>query len=169
MSNPTTISIDSPKPAMSQAQTYEIIFSLLRTALLGLTDTITWCQSAETDLCNNLMEYIIEQGNFGRKRSKGSNVVMNTLAIKNLRELFCILQHRGKENWKACQKYTFLKPFAWIYQIVRYIHKGMEREKPLKQLREEYAQTAARDELLNNLQVARRSKGITTSDGKRFF
>ena len=135
---------------------------------LGLGKDITWCQNANPDLCERLMEYIMDQGNFGRKRSHGSNTAMNTFAIRNVKVLFNMLQQRGLVNFKACHKYSFLRPFAWIYQTFRYIHLALIREQPLKQLKEEYSQSSARDELLNGLGVVRRAKGFTAPDGTHF-
>lgn len=35
------------------------------------------------------------------------------------------MQHAGLTNWKLAQKYLLLRPFAWVYQICRYVCKGI--------------------------------------------
>lgn len=93
---------------------------------LGLREDITWCQEADPDLCHRLMEYIFNQGNFGRKQDKQ---IHNTVGVLDDldRDLnfFQLLHRRGCYNWKAVQKYPWLKAFAWLYQLCQYIRKAL--------------------------------------------
>lgn len=123
---------------------------------LGLREDITWCKAAEADLCGDLMAHILSQGNFGRKLPKGFNRTVNTLnTAKNLPALFRALQRRGCINWSAIQKRPWLKPFAWIYQIFRYIRRGIQLEHPLRHIRNAFAKEHQQDTLLDRLGVSR--------------
>ena len=104
---------------------------------LGLRQDITWCAGADERLCRQLMEYILSQGNFGRKTQTGANRATSFVgACKNIPSLFRILQHRGCINWKLIQKLPFLKPFAWLYQLLRYVVLGIRTRHPLQLLLE---------------------------------
>lgn len=86
---------------------------------LGMSqDGFTWCQCEEA-LCDELIEYLFEQGNFGRKmqgdESRGTQVLATKTSPVALLKHF---QKRGLINWKAAQEYKVLRPVAWIYQIV---------------------------------------------------
>ena len=122
---------------------------------LGLTKELEFMQEADVVLCNELMEYIMEQGNFGRKRGNQGNTAIQTLGINNIFSLWKILQEKGLQNWTATQTYPFLRPFAWIYQIGRYIHLGFKRKKPLKQLKDDYLMGKYQDDFFNRLGVTR--------------
>lgn len=94
---------------------------------LGLNRDITWCKDADDSLCQELFEYIMEQGNFGCKNmsmDRGAKVLSSR---KNSVEFFKLLQENGKHNWKTksgihvVERYPLLCPFAWIYQSYKYI------------------------------------------------
>ena len=87
---------------------------------LGLSDRITWCNKADDELADMLLIRILADGNFG----KGTPISEN--AIRQLRKKNAIgyLQMAGLVHWKAANKYPILRPFAWLYQIGRYVRKG---------------------------------------------
>ena len=93
---------------------------------LGLDESITWCKDASDDLCEELMTFIMSQGNFGVKRQDDK-------AVKVLSEyrtpiLFLKgMQKKGLSDWVLCQRYKFLRPFAWIYSAVeglKHLYRG---------------------------------------------
>lgn len=128
---------------------------------LGLREDLTWCKDAEEDLCRNLMEYILEQGNFGQKKGVDHNKTILVITATNNLPYFLKLLHRyGLHNWKAAQKYPWLKPFAGFYQVGRYIHLGLKRDKPLQSLWSDACQSRSQDELFDHLGVIRRGKGV---------
>jgi len=123
---------------------------------LGLRTDITWCAGADEDLCRQLMEYILCQGNFGRKTEHGSNLAAGVVhASRNPFALLKILQRRGCINWKAAERYPFLKPFAWLYQLVRYIRLGLSSKHPWKLLTGAISQSDSRALFLEELGVSR--------------
>jgi hypothetical protein len=123
---------------------------------LGLTKELSFCQTADPSLCDDLLQYIIDQGNFGRKRGRLHNSTTNMLTISDIPSFFITLQKRGLENWKITKKYSFLKPFAWIYQICRCIRLGLMRERPFKKLKEDYLKSKDQKIFLEQLGVTRR-------------
>ena len=125
---------------------------------LGLRTDIRWCAGADETLCQELMEYVLDQGNFGRKLQKGSNRAVTVLGAGNLRSLFGMLQHHGCNNWKAAKRFPILKPFAWLYQLGRYIVQGLRTKHPIQFLKTAAKRTKSKGEFLKSLGVRRISE-----------
>ena len=125
---------------------------------LGLREDITWCNDADEMLCQELMEYVLKQGNFGRKLQKGSNRAVTLLGANDLRTFFRILQYYGCSNWKAVKRYPILKPFAWLYQLVRYIIQGLRTKHPIQFLRTATKRAKTKGDFLEALGVRRKSE-----------
>ena len=67
--------------------------------------------------CDELMEYILANGNFGRKSGENGKIASVFLDMSNPIRMFKRLQFAGQLRWKVAKKYRVLRPFAWIYQI----------------------------------------------------
>lgn len=92
---------------------------------LDLNSDITWADDLDNmEICDELMEYILNHGNFGRKEAASTNTVSVLRAMKNPFKGIAYLQKTGCYTWKALKKHKWLKPFAWIYQIFRWINHG---------------------------------------------
>ena len=72
------------------------------------------------------MEYIFEYGNFGQKDLDNNTMVKVMSHGQGIIGFFRNLQSRGIKNWNAARKYPFLEPFSWIYQLFRYVNKGVQ-------------------------------------------
>ena len=84
---------------------------------LGLPES-EWSSCADDDVCQELMEYILQSGNFGNKRNYDNDAIQTVLYYTSgPLATIKLLQERGLVNWRSSQKYVFLRPFAWIYQI----------------------------------------------------
>ncbi len=82
---------------------------------LGLRcENINWCESAEEDICEDLMNFIMEQGNFGRKvlNEKTAKVISG---YRSPKRIISRLQEIGERKWGLLEKYPFLSPIAFIY------------------------------------------------------
>lgn len=96
---------------------------------LGLDQKkITWCRDVDDSLCEKLMNYIMEQGNFGRKVKEEDQGIKIIEKVRNPIQLFNALQKRGEINWKALQKYPKLRPFSWIYTSCMYMKKASRQD-----------------------------------------
>ena len=116
---------------------------------LGLSNRITWCKGADEELCKTLLESFLSSGNFGRKRESGIKVEKAVSYLK--RNGFRYLQHAGEFNWKAYHKHKWLKPFAWIYQIGRYVRQGLQTKREGKQIIEDIGRGKKRSDLYQKL------------------
>lgn len=89
---------------------------------LGLPNEITWCNSADKDVADQLLLRIMDEGNLGRDRAQ-SDFVKVSLKREGT---FKYLQRSGLKNWPLAQKYFVFRPFAWLYQLFRYTGKGID-------------------------------------------
>ena len=120
---------------------------------LGLPETITWCKTADEEVCEQLMENLLDSGNFGHKHGKGYSVEFATTNIKR-KGLFRWLQHAGEHNWKSYHKHHWLKPFCWLYQFFRYFKQVIKTGRSGKQLKADFDRSNERYELLKKLNIS---------------
>lgn len=117
---------------------------------------ISWCDSADDGLADELMEYILDNGNFGRKYSTGSRTTMSVMhKFRNPVSAFRYLTDGGMCHWKAAQKHKWLKMFAWIYQIGHLIRMGLKRDVKFDSFANELEQSHREADLLTRLGVTR--------------
>ena len=119
---------------------------------LGLPHAPKWCDGADRQTAEELLEMIMASGNFGSKVDrKGQSVKQGIVHYKHFG--FKRLQERGVANWKAAQKYPVLKPFAWIYQGFRVIGLGTKAFFSNKQGMKQIAEGSKKGDLLKRLGV----------------
>lgn len=119
---------------------------------LGLRqDTITWCADVDEHICEKLMNYIMEQGNFGYKVFEEDKGVKILEEVDNPIQFFVLLQKRGEDNWEYLQKHPWARPFAWIYMSCRYIHKAFKRKSPIRKMVTDIQGGNERKELFDDL------------------
>lgn len=127
-----------------------------------------WCADADIGLCDQLMEYVLACGNFGNKKTSDADISETAFTyIRTPKAWFGLLQKQGLTNWKATNKYRILKPFAWMYQLVRYASRGLKRDRALYKIREEYVAAKNKMALFDALGVKTATKGLVIyKDGK---
>lgn len=119
-----------------------------------------WCAAADEEICRQLMEYVIGNGNFGNKRTDDSSITESVIAYaRTPGATFRLLQKQGLVNWKAAQKYKLLRPIAWIYQAGRYVIKGIRRDDAFAKLKTEYDVARKRVAMFDSLGVSKSSEG----------
>ena len=118
---------------------------------LGLPEKeITWCRDADEQLCSELLEYLFECGNFGRKLGANNTVMAVFSKGKGINSFFVNLQKSGENTWKALEKHPGLKPFAWGYQSIRLISRGIQQVTP-KDLIRDLKSSKRRNKLMEQL------------------
>lgn len=83
---------------------------------LGLPNSFSWCDDADDKLADQLLFRVLDDGNFGHDRAL-SEFVKESIKREGL---FPFLQRAGFENWELAQKHVLLRPFAWLYQLLRF-------------------------------------------------
>lgn len=117
----------------------EVLPMLQKTGMEKLALTVTgMCQKylglrpivevSEEYPCDDLMDYILEKGNFGRKVTKRERGIDEfVLSSTDMKHVFGRLQAGGLIRWKAAQKHKVLRPFAWAYQIFYILRRIIDR------------------------------------------
>lgn len=120
---------------------------------LGLKeDNITWCMQIDKETCTRFMQYILECGNFGRKRGiDKSNVITEIPSAKHPIKLMRYIQNHGEKNWKILKCWPILKPFAWIYQCFKYIRMMIMNKFGIKTIKASYKERRKRNDLFSKL------------------
>lgn len=127
---------------------------------LGLTEEITWCRQAEEALCEELMLFIMNHGNFGRKDEGSSKTISVLYYMRNPFKFLKVLQRIGCKTWELLRKYPWLKPFAWVYQIYRWGSHGLQRSDAIRETMNDIGKAKREDKFLEKLEVTRRNKLI---------
>lgn len=133
-------------------ETFAITATRMCQIYLGLPETITWCKTADEDVCEQIIECVLASGNFGRKNGQGNSVETVSTNIKR-KGLFRWLQTAGEHNWKAYHNHHWLKPFCWFYQIFRYAKQGIKTGRNKKQIRQDLDRSKERYELLKKMGI----------------
>lgn len=120
---------------------------------LGLPVVPEWVKYADEKTSNELLETVMSSGNFGVKLEKVKNPIKTTFLNVKKDGVFRYLQEAGMENWKAAQKYVILRPFAWCYQIVRYIKKSLLRVLSGKSITKEFSETTSKADFFRRLGI----------------
>lgn len=125
---------------------------------LGLSEGITWCRDADASLCEEMMDIMLSSGNFGRKRGDAGPFESVSAYIRE-KGVFRYLQFAGENNWAACHRHKWLRPFAWIYQGGRVIGKWIGSRRNGKQVRKDIRRSKRRVELYHRMNVGSAHKG----------
>ena len=91
---------------------------------LGLPDSITWDRNADPETALELLETVFARGNFGRKLGEERRVEGVGVNVRMKGGLFRYLQDAGLKHWEAARRYPVLRPFAWGYQLCRWVKLG---------------------------------------------
>lgn len=94
---------------------------------LGLPVIPEWAKCADERTSEELLEMVMASGNFGIKLERVKSPIRTAFLNVKKDGVFRYLQEAGIENWKAARKYKILRPFAWCYQIGRYVRKTVIR------------------------------------------
>lgn len=91
---------------------------------LGFEKAAKWCESADRETCSEFFDTVLSSGNFGRKNPYVERPLRSlTMSVKK-NGFFKTLQAAGMENCELFKKHKLLRPFAWLYQLFRYIKRG---------------------------------------------
>ena len=136
------------KAQLTGLETLAITVTRMCQIYLGLTTDITWCKGADEEVCADLIQYVMDCGNFGRSREmfksgSASELPPLTRPIQLLKHI----QSHGERNWPALKKYPNLKPFAWIYQFCKYTKMAVQNRVGIKKLQSIYDEGNKRNEM----------------------
>ena len=123
---------------------------------LGLQTSATWFESADAQLADDLLLYIMHKGNMGRKMERSTQstrIVMHS--FRSPAALVRYLYTGGCFHWAPARKHAWLAPAACIYQIGHVIRKGLARNASMGELVNDARSAQEEVDLLKRLEVTR--------------
>lgn len=118
---------------------------------LGLPDLITWCDSGNDELVEELLSILFECGNMGRSAGTLRDPVEEvSLQIKR-KGLFRWLYDYGCSDWPVAKKYRILIPLSMINGIGKLALKGIKAKMNGTNITEQMAKGNDRHELYKKL------------------
>ena len=123
---------------------------------LGLQTSATWFGEADAQLASDLLLYIMQRGNMGRKMERGAQATRTVMhSFHSPAALIRYLYEGGRAHWAPARKHAWLAPAACLYQVGHVIRKGLSRNASMSELVTD-ARTAQEDiNLLKRLEVTR--------------
>lgn len=106
------------------------VLTLMCKMYIGLPDPVPWCENADPSAASELMEFVLNSGNFGHKAQKAAEQRQVEVVSRNIRRkgLFRYLQEIGELRWSLLEKHPHLRPFAWMYQSGRILKAGLKSD-----------------------------------------
>jgi len=152
---------DEEWPAFSELAENAGLVKLAKTvtkmccSYFGLKGNFTWCQDADAELSDEVLRYLFESGNFGRKNKNVSRIASVNNKFNNSKNKFKTLQLNGERNWKLYKKHHWLRPFAWVYQTKRYVFKSLSDPHMISNYSNGLQEAKRRKRMLDDLGVYR--------------
>ena len=132
-----------------------IITTAMCRKYLGLEKDIHW--DVYDPLCDKLMKNILSRGNFGRKDNLPKRRTVDILReLRNPFHGLATAQEYGLISFKAAQKHRWLRPFAWLYQLLHWFRMGLKHGITPNQFGNAAASAKAVTELIEKLSITRK-------------
>ena len=119
----------------------------------GLCKDSTWYEDADKDTCDELLEYLIMQGNFGEKARYSDKEIKIITESIGPGGLFRRLDRSASYSMPIIAKYPLLRPVGWTYQIGRFFFKGIFSGKNIHQHGEEINKGRQRKKLFEKMGI----------------
>lgn len=106
-----------------------IVLTRMCEIYLGLSEH-NWSANADEKLCSHLLEYVLNCGNFGRKKTTEMNKAYNrTSLIRHPIYMIKELQKRGNQEWDSA-KNRIPRCLAWLWKGIQVVKEsiGMREE-----------------------------------------
>lgn len=118
-----------PLAEQAELENFAMILTSACAQYFQVDQNITWYKSCKETYADTFIEYVFNSGNFGLKHASGKddNDVFNLLSRPKTKwEWIKHIQNSGISHWSAAQKYKWLRPFAWVYQLGRYFVRSLK-------------------------------------------
>ena len=120
---------------------------------LGLCRGRKWYREADEKVCSAFLAYMMEQGNFGRKAGHEDAAAKFFTEGLDSEGFFKRLDRSSRYSMPIVNKYPVLRPVGWIYQMGRYVKRGLQREIISGNLHEDLEEGRQRRRLMKKLGV----------------
>ena len=143
------------KPIAEKFKVDELAAAMSRCGQLyfGLLQGRSWCDYIEDIFCENIITYMIKQGDFGKKARFSDAQVKVIAESEGLGELFRRINRSAEHSMPIIKKCPILRPIGWIYQVGRYAHNATARNHSMEDFKKDIAEGNDRRSFLDRLEV----------------
>ena len=123
---------------------------------LGLQTSATWFDSADAQLADDLLLYIMRKGNMGRKMEHDAHATRTVLhSFRSPTALVRYLYEGGRAHWAPARRHAWLASVACLYQVGHIVRKGLARSASISELVDDARGAQKEIDLLRRLEVTR--------------
>ncbi len=136
-------------------KTFTLVITQVCIAYLGLPNTCAeWATDCDRDLAKDVMELIVESGNFGGKvdNSYGQRLFVDAHSKNRISSFFKLLWKTCRTHWKPCDKHPILLPIAPIVVYCKYLKMRKQGKRKKLKLSTVYQRAGSRQKLYQELQ-----------------
>ena len=130
-----------------------IVLTRISQVYFGIGHEITWCMSADMDVCDSLLSYMVEQGNFGQKAGDDDSAVRFLTDSQGPVRLLQRIDKSSKYSMPIVLRYPVLRPIGWCFQILRYLYKGIKRRDFIIRFEKDLEISRRRSKLFDELNI----------------
>ena len=143
------------KPIAEKFKVDELAAAMSRCGQLyfGLLQGRSWCDYIDDIFCENIITYMLKQGDFGKKAIFSDAQVKVIAESEGLGELFRRINRSAEYSMPIIKKYPILRPIGWIYQVGRYAHNATTKNHSMEDFKKDIAEGNERREFLDRLEV----------------
>ncbi len=122
---------------------------------LGLPETCApWAEDTDKLLATELVEHILECGNFGEKTDSnyGQRLFVDAHSKSRIKSFFKILMSTCRTHWQACDRHSVLLPIAPFVIFGMYLKNRIKGERGRLRIATLYKRAGTRQRLYRELQ-----------------
>ncbi len=136
-------------------KTFTLVITKVCIDYLGLPSACApWAEESDAALAKDVVELIVESGNFGRKAGNtyGQRLFVDAHSKNRIRSFFKVLGSACRQHWKACEKHPILMPIAPIVLYFKYLKMRKAGQRQKLRLSAMYQRAGTRQKLYQELQ-----------------
>lgn len=115
-----------------------------------------WCQDADDDICELMIDEILKSGNFGRKDSNFCLKLFTDVSSPNrLASIWKVILSTCRHSWPVCEAHPVLLPIAPLVLSTRYFVRMLAGKRPKPELLKMYHRAAPRQKLYEEFSLYR--------------
>ncbi len=130
-------------------------------------EAVPWCMDFDRDLACEVLESIVDNGNFGRKDREGSygqHLFSEFGSSNRVTSFFRALGRSCRHNWPICARVKILMPVAPFVVAVRYLILYLRGERPAFHPVQMYRKAGPKQKLYRSLKPFQREEKEGTDD-----
>ncbi|MCD7840811.1 MAG: nucleotidyltransferase family protein [Erysipelotrichaceae bacterium] len=117
-------------------------------------DKVQWAINYDDELCKEVMNDILQSGNFGRKLDNyGEHFFTDMNSTNRITSLYREMIHSCHEHWPVCKKYPVLMIIAPFVNFGIYYRRYKRGERPKFEITKVYKSSKEKQQLYKNLKL----------------